>query len=184
MLWSTSSRRFNAAAASQRRGPAKAGKRESRRRWQPPEPPPALRDGVAAEMMQAQQAVPRIGVDLVHIADIGESVAAFGDRYLQRIFTRRELDAAGAAAGQAQPLDLSRLAARYAAKEALLKVLRPVGHWFNWQLIEVVGEPGGWVSLELHGAARARAEAEGLRQFSVSLSHEKDYAIAVVSAAC
>jgi holo-[acyl-carrier protein] synthase len=123
------------------------------------------------------QVAPRVGVDLVDVGSVDHSIACFGDRYLHRIFTTRELSDSRESTDR---FNVESLAARFAAKEAILKVLRPVRHWFNWREIEVVRDAGGWVMLELHGAARAQAEAEGLQQFSVSLSHERNYAIAVV----
>ncbi len=122
---------------------------------------------------------PRIGTDLVRVADIAESVSCFGSRYLRRIFTPRELhDSTDPGRG----FDLERLAARFAAKEAVVKVLRPVWHWFNWQQIEILRSDGGWATLELHGAAKAHAGRERLARFSISLSHEQGYAIAVALA--
>jgi holo-[acyl-carrier protein] synthase len=117
----------------------------------------------------------RVGTDLVAIESIAESVRAHGDRYLARIFTQRELaDCDGASA---------RLAARYAAKEATLKILRPgADDSIPWNEIEVVRNPAGWVELELRGRAAERAAVTGIGGLSVSLTHEADYASAVVIA--
>ena len=125
-------------------------------------------------------AAPRVGVDLVRVDAVQDALTTFGHRYLDRIFTAGEQADSESAP---QTPDTQRLAARFAAKEATLKVLRPERHWFDWRQIEVVRHSGGWVELALHGAARAQAEAEGLHRFSLSLSHEHDYAIAVVCAA-
>jgi holo-[acyl-carrier protein] synthase len=117
----------------------------------------------------------RVGIDLVAVASIAESIRAHGDRYLRRIFTERELaDCDGAP---------ERLAARYAAKEATLKVLRPGPQdSIPWNEIEVVRNPAGWVDLALSGRAAALAAVTGIGGLSVSLTHEAAYASAVVIA--
>lgn len=120
----------------------------------------------------------RIGTDLVEVATVAESIERFGSRYLQRIYTPDELaycDAGGAER-------VLRLAARFAAKEACIKVLRPADGGIAWHWIEVVKMPGGWCELALHGGAARLAEASGIRHLSVSLSHERHYAVAVVAA--
>ncbi len=108
---------------------------------------------------------------------VAQSIASFGDRYLQRIFTAGEL--ADSTTEQGEPSTL-KLAARFAAKEATLKVLRPDHRWYDWRSIEVRKAGSGWAELHLHGEAALQAEAQGLRSFSLSLSHECEYAIAVV----
>ena len=119
----------------------------------------------------------RVGVDLVATQAVAQSIANFGDRYLQRIFTAGEL--ADSTTEQGEPSTL-KLAARFAAKEATLKVLRPAHRWYDWRSIEVRKVGSGWTELQLHGEAALQAEAQGLHSFSLSLSHECEYAIAVV----
>ena len=114
----------------------------------------------------------RVGIDLVQISRIAGSVESFGDRFLRRIFTTREV---AYAAGEAE-----RLAARFAAKEAAKKALNLDG--VGWAEIEVVRAPGGELELCLHGAARAAADALGVDDVALSMSHEGDYATAVVIA--
>jgi holo-[acyl-carrier protein] synthase len=117
----------------------------------------------------------RVGIDLVAVVSIADSISTHGDRYLQRIFTAQELeDCAGAT---------ERLAARYAAKEAMLKVLRPGPEdSVPWNEIEVVRNPGGWVEIALSGRAGHLAAVTGIGGFAVSLTHEEGYASAVVIA--
>ena len=64
----------------------------------------------------------RVGTDLVHVPDVAASIDRFGARYLHRVYTDAELDTCRSGAGGWSP---ERLAARFAAKEAVLKVLRP-----------------------------------------------------------
>ena len=119
-----------------------------------------------------------MGIDLVQVQDVTDSVARFGERYLCRVFTARERADCGA-----DPSRAPRLAARFAAKEAAFKVLRPgPDDALGWTEVEVERQPAGWCSLNLTGAARASAERQGLLDFQVSLSHEGAYATAVVVA--
>jgi holo-[acyl-carrier protein] synthase len=121
----------------------------------------------------------RVGTDLVEIRSVRESVERFGTDYLERLFTPGELADCTGEAG----VDPTRLAARFAAKEATLKVLRPSpDEAVPWRSIEVVRPPGGWVELELHDAAATLAARAGLTELAVSLTHECDYASATVVA--
>ena len=74
----------------------------------------------------------------------------------------------------------SRLAARFAAKEAALKVLRLTDQSFSWRSIEVARHPGGWCHIVLHGPMRELANQAGFVAFSLSMTHEGAYAQAVV----
>jgi holo-[acyl-carrier protein] synthase len=120
----------------------------------------------------------RVGVDVASIAAVAASIDRYGSRYLRRLFTPGEVaDAAGVPAVRA-----ARLAARFAAKEAVLKVLRPGADVPGWTEIEVRREAGGWCSLHLSGEARRAADAAGLGPWAVSMSHEAHVAVAVVVA--
>jgi holo-[acyl-carrier protein] synthase len=120
----------------------------------------------------------RTGIDLVQISRIRESVEKFGDRFLQRIFTEAELEYALSS----PPHRDARLAARFAAKEAVLKVLRVDNSGINFRQIEVVRHSSGAVDIALHGTAKELADAAELGEFSLSLSHDGDYATAIVVA--
>jgi holo-[acyl-carrier protein] synthase len=121
----------------------------------------------------------RVGTDLCSVEDVAESVATFGDRYLQRIFTDDELEYCGRDPARSA----ERLAARFAAKEATVKVLRPVDARPEWRSIEVHRDPAGWCELLLSGRAAALAREAGITSLAVSLSHEGGLANAVVVAA-
>ena len=120
----------------------------------------------------------RVGTDLVAVATVEAAVREHGDRYLERVFTARELaDLGGAAAAP------ERLAARFAAKEAAIKVLRPGrDDPVPWGDIEVRRDPGGWTELVLGGHAARLADAAGVTSLAVSLTHEGGWASAVVVA--
>lgn len=116
----------------------------------------------------------RVGIDLVSVESVDDAIREHADRYLERIYTARELaDCAGSP---------ERLAARFAAKEAVLKILRPDDDAVPWRTIEVVRNRGGWVELALSGPAAARARETGVTGFAVSLTHEATFASAVVVA--
>ena len=119
-----------------------------------------------------------LGTDLVAVSRVEEILSRHKERFLQRVFTGAE---------QAECLRRARpamhLAARLAAKEATMKALGTGwGLGVRWQDIEV--ESGGTTppALRLGGQAKRQAEARGVRQALVSLSHDGDYAIAVVLA--
>ena len=122
----------------------------------------------------------RVGVDLTSVGDVRDSLAQQGDRYLKRLFTDHEVASCQGASG---PVAES-LAARFAAKEAVLKVLRPTGSRPEWRDIEVFRHPSGACDIVLRGGASTLAEAQGIEQLSVSLSHEAGMAVAVVVAMC
>jgi len=120
-----------------------------------------------------------LGTDLVAIPRVESLLARHRERFLSRVFT---------AAEQAECLRRARpaihLAARVAAKEAAMKALGSGwGLGVQWLDVEVRSKDGTPPSLVLAGAARARAEALGIRQTLVSLSHDGEYALAVVIAA-
>jgi len=121
----------------------------------------------------------RIGIDLVHIPRIEESLRRFGDRFIARMFTAAE----GAYARSGSPGQLAeRLAARFAAKEAAIKAFSLSEAGVDWKEIEVLRQDDGSCSLVLHGRAQEAARAQGLARGLVCLSHDADYAAAVVAA--
>jgi holo-[acyl-carrier protein] synthase len=130
----------------------------------------------------------RVGVDLVPVVDVAESLERFGARYLERVFTPHEIECcrrADARTGERAPgYSVESLAARFAAKEATLKVLRPVGWRPDWRSIEVRRTSGGWCEIHLWGRAATLAAEAGLDELEVSLTHESMVAVAVVVGRC
>lgn len=116
-----------------------------------------------------------MGIDLVREEQVDQALQRFGKAYLDRVYTSAEVACCTSARG----IDALRLAARYAAKEATIKVLRTP---LRWNEVEVVKDPGGWVDLVLHGSALQIARDLGASDFSVSLTHEGPWASAVVAA--
>ncbi|MBI2561802.1 MAG: holo-ACP synthase [candidate division NC10 bacterium] len=119
-----------------------------------------------------------IGTDLVAVPRVEEVLARHRERFLGRVFTPAEQ---ADCLGRARPA--LHLAARLAAKEAAMKALGTGwGLGVRWQDVEVRSGASTPPTIRLAGSARARAEARGIRQAMVSLSHDGDYAIAVVVA--
>jgi holo-[acyl-carrier protein] synthase len=144
-------------------------------------PPPVLPHGPASpygEMVPVSGDGVRVGNDVVLVADVRRSIERFGDRYLRRVFTEHELSSC-----EGEPTVVAaRLAARFAAKEAVVKVLRPTDVRPPWTDIEVRRAPEGACDLRLHGLAARMADDAGISSLAVSLSHEGDIATAVVVA--
>ncbi len=116
----------------------------------------------------------RIGVDLVEIARIEQTLDRHGRRFLQRVFTPREQ---AIYAGKTRSL-----AARWAAKEAAAKALGCGIGAVRWIDIEVLNDESGAPIILLHEEAERRARSLGLSQWRVSLSHTDTLAIAFVVA--
>jgi len=119
------------------------------------------------------------GVDLVEIARVKRIVERYAARFFQRVFTPTEIRYCRGRVPE--------LAARFAAKEAVSKALG-VGvrmmarDGIAWQEVEVVGDERGKPVVRLSGSAAERAAHLGLTEWSVSLSHTREYAIAFVVA--
>ncbi len=124
----------------------------------------------------------RVGVDLVHVGEVAAAVECFGDRYVTRIYTDHEISCCrrDGVAGSGPAYAMESLAARFAAKEAVLKVLRPVDVQPAWRSIELHRMAGGWCEIRLSGPAAALADEAGVDGFAVSVSHEATLAAAVV----
>lgn len=117
-----------------------------------------------------------IGTDLVDI-DRFREVLARTPGMRTRLFCEAELDYADQSGDPARPL-----AARFAAKEAVLKSLQSGLGAMRFTDIEVVRHDDGHPELVLHGDAVAYARARGATRFQVSLSHTDTLAQAVVAA--
>ena len=128
----------------------------------------------------------RVGLDLVDVGHVADAVERFGDRYVTRIYTDHEIACCRRSdrTGPGGHYALESLAARFAAKEAVLKVLRPVEVQPEWRSIELHRMTGGRCEVRLSGLAAALAVDEGIDGLSVSLSHEGSVAAAVVVAWC
>lgn len=116
------------------------------------------------------------GVDLAEVHRIRQSVERFGDRFVRRIYTDREIAYVERKANR-----FERYAARFAAKEAGMKALGT--GWrrgIQWKDFEVVNLPSGRPTLLLHGAAEAIAAQAGVRSVHLSLTHTAENSLAYV----
>ncbi len=119
----------------------------------------------------------RVGCDVVAVEDIQESLEKFGDRYLKKVFTDREIsDCRGHNRVQ-------RLAARFAAKEAVIKAFAEPEMAFPLREIEVIRD-GDVPRLQLSGTVARAAQRQGWLSTSLSLSHADCHAMAVLVAIC
>ena len=119
-----------------------------------------------------------IGTDLIEISRIERSLAQFGERFLARVYTPREI-----AYCQSKKQSAESFAARFAAKEAGAKALGTgISRGVTWREFEVTRIRGHRPELLLHGRAAELAAQLGITRLSVSLSHSRDLSIAVVIA--
>ncbi|MBI3212925.1 MAG: holo-ACP synthase [Mycobacterium sp.] len=115
------------------------------------------------------------GIDIVPVARIDRLIRAHGHRFLQRWFTEGEI-----AYCTAKAVPSRHFAARFAAKEAVAKVIP--GRWdgpLPWLSIEIVSTSTGAPTVELSGSVLATALRNGLADIVISMSHCEDYATAV-----
>jgi holo-[acyl-carrier protein] synthase len=114
------------------------------------------------------------GIDLVDFPRIEEMVKRHGERFLDRIFT-----AAEQAYAKANKNGIEKLAGRFAAKEAILKLMGT--GWrgkIAWTDIEVVNNPAGQPEVTLSGEVEKIADKLGVKHISVSITHTANFAIA------
>lgn len=117
------------------------------------------------------------GIDLAEIPRIRNSIARFGNRFLDRIFTPREKAYCLRKRNAAESF-----AARFAAKEAAAKALGTgISYGVNWLEIEVTREPSGRPGLQFHGRAAQIAAHLGVTNAALSLTHTGILAMASVS---
>jgi holo-[acyl-carrier protein] synthase len=117
-----------------------------------------------------------IGVDIVEIRRVEEVLTRRGDRFLARVFTSAEVTYC-----QSLGSPWASYAARFAAKEAMMKALGT--GWTGgiaFREIEVVRADGGVPSIRLYATALSRFEAIGATRVHLSLSHSREFAIAQV----
>jgi holo-[acyl-carrier protein] synthase len=112
-----------------------------------------------------------LGIDIIKVARIRDTLARFGPRFSERVLTPSERRYV-----RDRP---ETLAGRWAAKEAVSKVLGLGVRGIGWKEIEVERLPTGQPAVRLHGRAARRAEQLGMTRIALSISHESDYAVAV-----
>jgi phosphopantethiene--protein transferase domain len=112
-----------------------------------------------------------LGVDIIKVERIRASIERFGSRFSDRVLTPSERRYV-----RDRP---ETFAGRWAAKEAVSKVLGLGVRGIGWKDIEVERLPTGQPAVRLHGRAAARAEQLGMGRIALSITHESDYAVAI-----
>ncbi len=117
-----------------------------------------------------------MGTDLTEIGRVQKSIDRFGERFLERVYTPGEIAYCMTKKGFAESF-----AARFAAKEAAAKALGTgISRGVSWKEFEVMRAPSGKPSMVLHGRAAQLAEELGVARISLSLTHSREMALAVV----
>jgi holo-[acyl-carrier protein] synthase len=141
--------------------------------WQPPRPPGEESPEVAggAPRPHAPEGTTELGIDIIKVDRIRGSIERFGARFEKRVLTERE--------ARYVRLRPETFAGRWAAMEAVCKVLGLGVRGIGWREIEIERLPTGQPAVRLHGRAAARAEQLGMDRIAVSITHESDYAVAI-----
>ena len=119
-----------------------------------------------------------MGIDLAEVHRIRESIERFGDKFLHRVYTDREIAYSNSKANR-----FERFAARFAAKEAAMKAIGT--GWrqgVTWRDFEVVNDTAGKPTMILHARAAEIAKELGIRAILLSLTHTESYGLASVVA--
>ena len=117
---------------------------------------------------------PEIGIDIIRVDRIANVLRRHPERFELRVLTAAERSYV-----RGRP---ETMAGRWAAKEAVSKVLGLGVRGIGWQEIEVERLPTGQPSVRLHDRAAARASQLGIQHVALSISHEREYAIAIAYA--
>ena len=121
--------------------------------------------------VDAPSGTTELGIDIIKVDRIRATLAKFGGRFSRRVLTPAE---------QRYVRDRPEtMAGRWAAKEAVSKVLGLGVRGIGWRDIEVERLPTGQPAVRLHGRAARRAEQLGMERIALSISHESDYAVAI-----
>jgi holo-[acyl-carrier protein] synthase len=112
-----------------------------------------------------------LGIDIIRVDRIRHSLARFGSRFSARVLTERERRYV-----RDRP---ETLAGRWAAKEAVSKVLGLGVRGIGWREIEIERLPTGQPAVRLHGRAAARAAQLRMGRIALSISHEREFAVAI-----
>jgi len=115
-----------------------------------------------------------IGVDIIEISRIKKSIEKFGDKFLNKIYTGKELDYCETKKNKYQ-----HYAARFAAKEAIYKAMST--GWkkgATWKNIEIYNEPNGMPKVRLFGELNDFVNPD--KELQISMSHSDNY-VAVVA---
>src|SRR4030042_320529 len=111
-----------------------------------------------------------IGTDIIEIERIRQVITRWGDRFLNRVYTKDELRIYGHHAHS--------LAASFASKEAVMKLLGTGNRGVAWREIETLYHPSGKPLIKLNGRAKKQADKLGIKEIAGSLAHSREHATA------
>lgn len=115
-----------------------------------------------------------IGTDIIKVDRISRSVTRYGEKFLKRVYTDREI-----AYCAARKRETEHLAGRFAAKEAALKALGTgVSGGATLRGVEVTNDDSGKPEITLHGGTLEAARERGIRIVHISISHAGEFATA------
>ncbi len=114
-----------------------------------------------------------VGIDIIERERIQNVKIRYPKRILKKIFTQNEINYYRDRSPQ--------LAARFAAKEAMMKALGTGIRGVGWKDVEVIRNRGQAPQIKLSGRGKKVGESIGLKNTSLSISHSKDYAVACVT---
>ncbi len=137
----------------------------------PPEDPGDPTEARAPAIGDVPAGTTELGIDIINVGRIRDTLARFGPRFSNRVLTAGEQRYV-----RGRP---ETMAGRWAAKEAVSKVLGLGVRGIGWRDIEIERLPTGQPAVRLHGRAAARAEQLGMGRIAVSISHESEYAVAI-----
>lgn len=128
-------------------------------------------DGARLPPGSVPEGTTELGIDIIKVDRIRASLERFGERFTRRVLTDPERRYV-----RDRP---ETMAGRWAAKEAVSKVLGLGVRGIGWRDIEIERLPTGQPNVRLHGRAATRAEQLGMGRIAVSISHESEYAVAI-----
>jgi holo-[acyl-carrier protein] synthase len=134
--------------------------------------PSEVDSGIAAGALAGAVAgIEELGIDIIKVERIRNALDRFGPRFSGRVLTPAERRYV-----RDRP---QTFAGRWAAKEAVSKVLGLGVRGIGWKEIEIERLPTGQPAVRLHGRADARSRQLGMTRIAVSITHEADYAVAI-----
>jgi holo-[acyl-carrier protein] synthase len=134
-------------------------------------PPERPEPGGSAPGLHPPEGTTELGIDIIKVERIRAALEKFGARFSRRVLTDAEQ--------RYVRMRPETMAGRWAAKEAVSKVLGLGVRGIGWREIEIERLPTGQPAVRLHGRAASRAAQLGMDRIAVSISHESDYAVAI-----
>jgi holo-[acyl-carrier protein] synthase len=116
----------------------------------------------------------RSGVDIIEIERLKNVSSEIRERFINRVYTESEKEICGN--------NFASLAGRFAAKEAVSKVLGTGIGEIRWKDIEILRGEEGQPTIKLHAYAKTKENELGIQQWAISISHSRTLAIAFVVA--